>query len=437
MKNIRKYSVEILIDVLEKEKLLKVVLEDLSNYDIDEIDKKFINKEVVGTIENLDLIDYVINLYSKIKIAKLDFVVKAILRVGVYELLFMDKVPSYATINELVNLSKQKKMYKYSSFINAVLRNVDRNIKYENVIKDVTIPIYIRYSIPKDIYDIYIKENVDISNLNIKNLKRIYLRFNVFNDERINDILNEFDQKKIIYKKYFGELDFKYFKVYEIFDVKEVIKTNAFNNGYISIEDASSIYFIEKIYDYINESSNYKILDACSSPGGKIIGLMTLLKTKNIMCEATIRDISKEKIEKINENIKLVNVSNYGLQIKNACEFDINDVNKYNIIMCDVPCSGLGVIFKKPDIKYNFKKRNINELIEIQKRILNTQSKYLMNEGLISYSTCTINSDENEKVIDEFLKNNNNFIKIQEKKILINDANNCDGFYFSILKRIA
>ena len=76
-------------------------------------------------------------------------------------------------------------------------------------------------------------------------------------------------------------------------------------------------------------------------------------------------------------------------------------------------------------------------MIEIQKKILNTQSKYLMNEGLISYSTCTINSDENEKVIDEFLKNNNNFIKIQEKKILINDVNNCDGFYFSILKRIA
>ena len=105
MKNIRKYSVEILIDVLEKEKLLKVVLEDLSNYDIDEIDKKFINKEVVGTVENLDLIDYVIGLYLKTKISNLDFVVKAILRVGVYELLFMDKVPSYVPGDTITSIN--------------------------------------------------------------------------------------------------------------------------------------------------------------------------------------------------------------------------------------------------------------------------------------------------------------------------------------------
>ena len=435
MKNIRNNSIKILIDVLENEKILNVAMDHNLDNILSEIDKKFVTKEVVGTIENLDLIDYVVNLYSKTKISKLNNIVKQILRVGIYELLFMDKVPSYATINELVNISKEKKLYKYSSYINAILRNVDRNITCEKLLNDEKIPKYIKYSIPKDIYDIYVKESVDIDNIDIHTLKKIYLRFNVFKDVEIKNILNEFDSKNISYKEYSGSLIFNYFKVYEIFDVREVIKTDSFLKGYISIEDASSIYFIEKVYEYSNKNTKLMVLDACSSPGGKIIGLMNLFKTMSIDYNSSIRDITNEKINRLNENLNITNSTNFNLNIKDATILDEKDINKYDIVMCDVPCSGLGVIFKKPDIKYNFKKRDIKKLVDIQKKILFVQSQYVKIGGILSYSTCTINIDENENVIKEFLQNTSNFTKIYEKKILIGDSNKSDGFYFSILKR--
>ena len=435
MKNIRNNSIKILIDVLENEKILNIAMDHNLDNILSEIDKKFVTKEVVGTIENLDLIDYVVNLYSKTKISKLNNIVKQILRVGIYELLFMDKIPSYATINELVNISKEKKLYKYSSYINAILRNVDRNITYGKLLNDEKIPQYIKYSIPKDIYDIYVKESVDIDNIDIHTLKKIYLRFNVFKDVEIKNILNEFDSKNISYKEYSGSLTFNYFKVYEISDVREVIKTDSFLKGYISIEDASSIYFIEKVYDYSNKNTKLMVLDACSSPGGKIIGLMNLFKTMSIDYNSSIRDITNEKINRLNENLNITNSTNFNLNIKDATILDEKDINKYDIVMCDVPCSGLGVIFKKPDIKYNFRKRDIKNLVDIQKKILFVQSQYVKIDGILSYSTCTINIDENENVIKEFLQNTSNFTKIYEKKILIGDSNKSDGFYFSILKR--
>ena len=435
MKNIRNNSIKILIDVLENEKILNIAMDHNLDNILSEIDKKFVTKEVVGTIENLDLIDYVVNLYSKTKISKLNNIVKQILRVGIYELLFMDKIPSYATINELVNISKEKKLYKYSSYINAILRNVDRNITYGKLLNDEKIPKYIKYSIPKDIYDIYVKESVDIDNIDIHTLKKIYLRFNVFKDVEIKNILNEFDSKNISYKEYSGSLTFNYFKVYEISDVREVIKTDSFLKGYISIEDASSIYFIEKVYDYSNKNTKLMVLDACSSPGGKIIGLMNLFKTMSIDYNSSIRDITNEKINRLNENLNITNSTNFNLNIKDATILDEKDINKYDIVMCDVPCSGLGVIFKKPDIKYNFRKRDIKNLVDIQKKILFVQSQYVKIDGILSYSTCTINIDENENVIKEFLQNTSNFTKIYEKKILIGDSNKSDGFYFSILKR--
>ena len=403
--NIRSIVFKILTEVFYKEKKLNDEIENsINHYKItDSVDKAFIKKECTGIIENIETLDENINKFSKTKTNKLDNDILIILRIGFYELIYMSKIGNYATVNECVKLTKTTKSRFLDKYVNAVLRSATRELDL----------------------------NADESGE-----KRCYFR--IFNDG-LDIVLKELNDKKINYYEYDGALSFKFAKVFYTSNYKDILELDSFANGYILIQDASSIFLTDKLCEYIKgnnkRSDSIKILDTCSSPGGKILGLVDLLKSDFKNIEAISHDISTNKTDKINENIKRLKAKNINTSVNDATEY-IEKYDKYfDIVICDVPCSGLGVIDKKPDIKLKTTDDKIASLVELQTKILNVSKKYVKVDGLLSYSTCTETKEENENNIEKFLNENSNFEKAFEKSIKHNDDNNCDGFYFALLNR--
>lgn len=416
-KNIRKVSFDILYEVFFCNKLLNIALnEKFEKIELDENDKSFIKREVTGTIEKIDEIDEIINKYSKVSTKKLDKDILVVLRLAVYELYYMDKVPTFATINECVNIVKKSKNSRLSGFVNAILRNIDRReSKKDNI-----------------------SSNPDE--------KKCYFR--IYNDHE-ESVLKEMNDKKISYKRYDGALDFRYAKVYSVNKYKDILDLDSFANGDILIEDASSIFLTDKLAYYIKERekelkksqvkesiSMMKLLDACASPGGKILSLIDLIYGDYFYFYAEARDISEEKILKICENVNRLKVLDLNLNVKDATVHDELDDDKYDVVLLDVPCTGLGVIDKKPDIKLNYSDEKRDSLVDIQRKILDSCKHYVKKGGILSYSTCTETKEENEDNIDYFLSQNKDFEIIFEKKIKRNDENKADGFYMCFMKRL-
>ena len=428
-KNVRKISFDILYDVLFNDKLLNDALNNkFEKENLDEIDKSFIKRECTGTIEKIDEIDDLINKYSKVKTKKLDRDILVVLRLAIYELCYMDKVPVFATINESVNIVKKSKNSRLSGFVNAVLRNLVRNENlqdnsYENAINNID----------------------NITNADEKS-KHCYFR--IYNNHE-SEVLKELNDKNIAYSKYDGQLEFMYAKVYYVNKYKDILDLDSFKNGDILIEDASSIFLTDRLAYYIKErerslkeskgsksNSAIKLLDSCASPGGKILSLIDLLHDDYSNLYAEARDISKEKILKINENINRLKVIVLNLKVKDATIYDKSDDDKFDVVMLDVPCTGLGVIDKKPDIKLKYSDEKRDSLVEIQRKILNANNHYVKKGGILSYSTCSETKEENEGNIKYFLEYNNDFEVIFEKRINRNDENKSDGFYMCFMRRI-
>lgn len=416
-KNIRKVSFDILYEVFFCNKLLNIALnEKFEKLELDENDKSFIKREVTGTIEKIDEIDEIINKYSKVSTKKLDKDILVVLRLAVYELYYMDKVPTFATINECVNIVKKSKNSRLSGFVNAILRNIDR----------------------RESKKANISSNPDE--------KKCYFR--IYNDHE-ESVLKEMNDKNISYKRYDGALDFRYAKVYSVNKYKDILDLDSFANGDILIEDASSIFLTDKLAYYIKERekelkksqakesiSMMKLLDACASPGGKILSLIDLIYADYFYFYAEARDISEEKILKICENVNRLKVLDLNLNVKDATVHDELDDDKYDVVLLDVPCTGLGVIDKKPDIKLNYSDEKRDSLVGIQRKILDSCKHYVKKGGILSYSTCTETKEENEDNIDHFLSQNKDFEVIFEKKIKRNDENKADGFYMCFMKRL-
>lgn len=414
--NIRRISFEILYDVFFNEKLLNIAINDVfERTKLDDNDKAFIKRECTGTTEKLEIIDKIIDKYSKIKTKNLDNEILTVLRFAIYELFYMDKVPPFATINEAVSIIKKSKKNRLSGYVNAVLRNIERN-----------------------------KDNEDIDDNAI--IKNCYFR--IYNDNE-KAVLEELDNKGIAYRKYDGALDFKYAKVYSANNYKSILSLDAFRNGDILIEDASSIYLTDKLAYFIKERekeinsyrssdtvSMMKLLDTCASPGGKILSLIDLIYDDYYYFYAEARDISKEKILKICENVNRLKVLDLNLLVKDASVHDELDDDKYDVVILDVPCTGLGVIDKKPDIKLNYSEKKRDSLVALQRKILDACKYYVKKGGIISYSTCTETKEENEDNIKYFLDKNSDFEIIFEKRISRNDENKADGFYMCFMKRL-
>lgn len=444
--NSREIVLEILTDVLENNEFSHIALrEKLKKYkDLDKTNRNFITRISEGTLENLIQIDYIINKFSKIKVKKMKPLIRNILRMSVYQLLYMDNVPNSAVCNEGVEIAKNHGFGPLKGFVNGVLRNIARNIdniKYPDENTDIIKAYSIRYSMPEWIVSLWIKdfgkEKTKIILDGIRKHRPLCVRCNLSKAPR-EEIINSLSKQEITIEEseILSEGLF-------LSDYDNVESIKAHEDGLVSVQDISSM-LVGKIASPKN--GDY-IIDVCAAPGGKSIHVADILNGSG---HVDSRDISEYKINMIKENINRAGFSNIDTVIKDATVFDEESVSKADIIIADLPCSGLGVLSKKTDLKYNITEESLDSLVELQRDILKQIESYVKAGGVLIYSTCTVNKKENEENVKWFENNFPFSLESIDDYIpeelqgdttkkgylqLFPGSNNCDGFFIARFRR--
>ena len=439
--NLRSVALDIILEVNENKEFTHVVLNNaLTKYQyLDKNKRAFITRLTTGTIETYLEMDYIINQFSKTPVKKMKPVIKNILRMSVYQLIYMDSVPDSAVCNEAVKLASKRGFTGLKGFVNGVLRNIARNkdnIEYPDKKKDILSYLSVKYSIDRWILDMWKKNYSDeeIADIlsGIRKDKKTYIRCNTLK-AKPQDIKKMLEKEGV---KVNAVKDIPY--AYEISDFDYLNGLETFKNGYFQVQDISSMMAGEEA----SPKADDFCIDVCAAPGGKSINAALkmheaadLTNKEKVTGKIISRDISDYKTDMIRDNIERLGIDNIIVEEWNALDFDKENEEKADIVIADLPCSGLGIMGRKPDIKYNLSEEKIMELAQLQKDILSVVHRYVKPGGLLVYSTCTISSEENEKNAD-WLCENYGFEKYHEyKQILPGSNNDSDGFFIAKLRR--
>ena len=377
-----------------------IVLKDtLDNYlYLDKASRGFITRLYEGSIEKMIYLEFIINSFSKTPVKKLKPVIRIIMETAVYQIFFMDRVPVSAAINEAVKLTKKRGLAGLSGFVNGVLRNIARNkenINLPDKNKEYIKYLEVKYSMPKEIIEHFIEEYGNVQTEEIletfEKKQPIVARVNGkrLTREELVKKLNE-EEVKVSTDTVFPES-------LKILELDSLNFLESFENGDFVIQDESS-QFIGKIAEL---PPNAKVLDICAAPGGKTL----LMAEKPEVEEIVACDVSKRKTDLIEENIRRLSINKVKMVVNDATEFNPDFNNKFDLVICDLPCSGLGVMGRKRDIKYNVTIAKIKDLAKLQRRILENAKAYVKTGGILIFSTCTMTKAENEenlKFISEF-----------------------------------
>lgn len=413
MLNSREIAMEILVDINKNGAYSSKSIDRHLNKSISLQDENLIRELVYGVLENKIYIDYIISKASKIRIKKIHYQIIEILRTAVYQIVFMDKIPDSAAVNEAVNLAKKFGHKGTIGYVNGVLRTIVRDKENFTTIdiKDKAKYLSTKYSHQEYMIKRWIKEfgeefteNLCISN-NEKPLLNIRVNTLKITKEVLLNRLKAMD---------YDVLEAKYAK--DCLIIKNPFRitgTEEFKKGYFTIQDESSIL----VGQIANPKEDSLILDLCAAPGGKSTHLAQLLNNRGKIIS---RDIYDHKIQLIRDNIKRLGVKNIEVEIFDALKLDKNLISKVDYCLVDAPCSGLGLIRRKPEIKMNKSEDDIYNLRKLQKQIINIAKQYVKIGGILLYSTCTIEPEENILLIREFLAENTNF-----KLVNIEDQFNC------------
>ncbi len=402
---------------------------------LDSTDCAFISRLVYGVTERKITLDFVFSKFLKQPLKKLKPELLVILRLGTYQILFMDKIPNSAAVNESVFLAKNNKCDFASGLVNAVLRKVSENGKsiLESLHGEERLSVI--YSAPLELVKFlkyhYNEENAESILKSALNLKEITIRVNTLKTTD-DELIEIFKNENIIAKK-------TLFKNALILETNGAIyELSAYKNGLFYVEDISSQICVSEL----GLKENDKFIDICSAPGGKSFTAAQYMNNKGTIYSC---DIHSHRVELIKSGAERLGLTCIKPTENDATVFNQEFTNA-DCVLCDVPCSGLGIIGKKPEIKYKLLDET-KELIPIQKQILMTASQYVKKGGTLIYSTCSINPNENRKVCDWFLKENEEFETVKvapdiERCIdegdyltLTPHINNCDGFFIAKFKR--
>lgn len=387
---------------------------------LDKKDRSFIARVVNGTIERKIEIDYVLDQFSKVKVTKMKPVIRVILESGVFQLFYMDHVPDSAVCNEAVRLADKRGFHNLKGYVNGVLRNISRNkgsIEYPGISEAYSLPSWM-VSMWEKRYD-----TDTVKKMGRYFLKKSPLSIRV-NTEQISkeDLMVKLKKEDIICEEV---PDFPEALILKGIDYLE--KLESFNNGDFQVQDLSSM----TVGPLVHPSEDDYCIDVCAAPGGKSTHLAELLKGTGVVDS---RDISEYKISLINENIVRGHYKNIETKIWDARVWDEEVKEKADIVIADLPCSGLGVIGRKADLKYRIEPEDIKSLARLQREILSVVKGYVKPGGTLLYSTCTISREENENNTKWFENENIDFTKTYEKQ-RIPGQDPGDGFYIAIFKK--
>ena len=363
-------------------------------------ERAFITRVCEGTIEYRLKIDYIINCYSSVSSDRMKPVIREILRSGVYQLLYMDAVPDSAACNEAVSLAQKKGFYNLKAFVNGVLRQIARNknhLVFPSRDKDLSRSLSIQYSMPESLVnrwlEVYGLEKTETILKDFLKERPVTIRCRQGKDYTTQDVVMDLQSQGVKVSKA-PYLPYAYY----IENYDHLYALDAFRDGRIMVQDVASMLTAEAAAPRKGDFC----LDLCAAPGGKSLHLGDLMEGFGTV-EA--RDISEAKVSLIEENIARTGSLNVQTKVWDATVFDVDMELGADIVLADVPCSGYGVIGRKPDIKYKNSKGSLSDLVLLQRKILERGADYVKPKGVIVYSTCTIAKEENEDNMMWFIKN--------------------------------
>ncbi|MGI6721793.1 MAG: 16S rRNA (cytosine(967)-C(5))-methyltransferase RsmB [Anaerovoracaceae bacterium] len=382
----------------------------------------FVRRLVYGVLENKLLLDYVIdklipNDIEKVKISDLN-----ILRMGVYQLAQMDSVPEYAAVNESVQLAKRYAKGR-EGFINAVLRSYAEKkltIRLPDRAEDEVYYLSVKYSYAPWIIRLWL-ESYDL----------MFLEDLLKGGNEVPDNEIRLNWLKVMKQDLIDRLEAKGYKVTEgkyarnalHVDGGGLLDLKLYKDGLFSIQDEASQLAVEML----DPQKGDLVMDVCAAPGGKSLAIAEHMNNQGTILAS---DIYRRKVEIIDREAKRLGVTNIKTRTWDATRVDSSMISKADKVLVDAPCSGLGVIRRKPEIKYKENNDNMAALPRKQSSILSASSKYVKPGGVLMYCTCTINPYENERVVSDFLRRNPMF-KMDETKQMLPNVHGTDGFFIS------
>ena len=444
-KSTRDTVLNILLDIEKNKEYSNIALGKAlrMNQYMDKRDRAFISRLTEGTIEYQIRLDYIINQFSKVKAAKCKPLIRCLLRMSVYQIFFMDAVPDEAVCSEAVKLAGLRGFGSLKGFVNGILRNICRHkdaISYPDRETSAVCYLSVIYSVPEYIIELLLKY-YDIDTLEAVLKGSLEDRGTTI---RVNEEKISVDE----YKKLLEESDIEvkpgiYNKSSLIISGYDYIRRlPGYRKGLFTVQDESSSLAV--MAAGIRPGDN--IIDVCAAPGGKTMYAAAMTgSTGHVLA----RDLSREKTELIEDNLDRMGITNVTVSVYDSTKNDESLNEKADIVIADVPCSGLGIMGRKNDIKYNASKEKTDALIELQRKILGASVSYVKPSGKLVYSTCTINKQENEENV-KWLVENFDFTCVLMSDALpdslkgradkgyitmLQGIDSADGFFIALLKR--
>ena len=398
--NPREMILEILLQIEEGEHSHITIRSALSKYQfLPRQERAFITRVCEGTLEYRIQIDYILDSFSKVTVDKMKPPIREILRSAVYQLRYMDSVPDSAVCNEAVKLTQRKGFYNLKPFVNGVLRTIAREmdqVKFPSREENLVRSLSVEYSMPEQLVERWLE---------------------AYGEETTEKILKDFLEEKPLTVRCRTYLNSQEAIVKSLTDqgVKvepapylpyachisgfdHILALDAFINGKILVQDVSSMLVAEAADP---QKGDY-VIDVCAAPGGKSLHVGDKMEGFGTV---DARDVSQYKVNLIEENIRRTNSINVQAKVQDATIFDQESELLADIVLADVPCSGYGVIGKKPDIKYRVTPQKQEEIVILQRTILDRAANYVKPRGTLIFSTCTIAKEENEENMMWFLQN--------------------------------
>lgn len=395
---IRELLTEMLLEVDQEERYSHLVLrETLEKYQfLPKQERAFITRVFEGTIENRIQIDYWINGISSVGVDRMKPMIREIIRIGVYQILYMDSVPDSAACNEAVKLTQKKGFYNLKGFVNGVLRNISRQ-KGRLPLPSKEFPrayLSVRYSMPEWLVRRWLasygRETTEAMLEAFLQERPTTVRCRRFcTDQKETEKMLADQGVKVRPAPWFPYARY-------ISGFNYIPALHAFREGRIQVQDVSSML----VGELAAPRPGDRVLDMCAAPGGKSLHVADMLKGTGFV-EA--RDLTEYKVGLIEENIERTGVINMTARRQDATIPDRKSVKAFDIVLADLPCSGLGVIGRKTDIKYRVTPDRIRELVQLQRQMLHNAADYVKPGGVLVYSTCTICEEENEENVRWFL----------------------------------
>lgn len=436
--NCRKLAVKILNRVLNEGAYSNIILsKELNEAELNDKDKALLTEIVYGVLRRRKTLDIIIaNFVKDIKL--MDKSILNILRVAIYQMNFLDKIPTYAACNEAVEEAKEISEDD-SKLVNGILRSFTKNPDDINVPGNKIDEYAYKFSFEPWMIRLLIKQYGENSAKKIMSGLNTVPKVSI----RVNELNSDYDE---VYDK-LEEMEYEISEgticpeAINIKGGKSIESNPLFKEGKITVQDESAML----VAPLLDLEEGMTVIDLCSAPGGKTTHMAEILGNTG---KVLAFDLHESKLGLIKENCDRLGITNVTVCAQDATKLNAELVASSDRVLIDVPCSGLGIIRKKPEIKWNKKRNDLREIIPVQREIMNNAWQYLKQGGVMIYSTCTLNKEENEENIEWFVNTHkdcevkrifvgkqDNLVYSREGLLTVMPSENMDGFFIAKLEK--